>query len=312
MELRQLRYFVAVAEELHFNRAAVKLHIAQPALSQQIQRLERELEVTLLMRTTRRVELTPAGDVLLAEARRVLAVADHARAAVAHAADGQAGLLRIGFVPSAALKIMATLVTALQHAWPLVRLDLQEATTEQQVARILDGMLDVGVVREFAPIAGIVGEQIFREPLILAVPTNHPLANRESVWLHELDGEGFVAFSRSQVSRLHDHIFALCHHAGVRFEIVQEALQFPTTLGLVAARVGIAIVPDALRALQLPGLKYVMFRDEDVYSAVSLICATERRPTPLVANCFETLVDAQSLPDAIPPFTIDLPRDFGQ
>lgn len=299
MELRQLRYFVAVAEDLHFNRAALRLHIAQPALSQQIRRLERELTVTLLSRTTRRVQLTEAGKVFLSEAQRVLAAADHARAAVAYAASGQAGLMRIGFVPSAALRIMATLVSTMQQAWPQVRLDLQETTTDLQVAKILEGTLDLGVVREFATTSGIVAERISTEPLILAVPTSHRLATRESVRLEELDGERFVVFSRDQVSRLHDHIYALCHHAGAHFEVVQEALQFPTILGLVAARIGVAIVPDALRALHLPGLRYLPFSDKEAYSTVSLICATERRHTPLVANCFQTAVKVSySLHDA--------------
>lgn len=292
MELRQLQYFVAVAEEMHFNHAAERLHIAQPALSQQIRRLEHELKVTLLMRTTRRVELTDAGRVLLTEARRVLADADHARAAVAYTADGQAGLLRIGFVSSAAVRIMPALVPAMQQNWPRVHLQLREITTDRQVEQILEGRLDVGIVREIDAPAQIVAQLLSKEPLVLAVPTAHPLASRRRVRLAELAGEHFVVFPRHQVSRLYDHIAALCHHAGVRFEIAQEALQFPTILGLVAANTGIAIVPDALRALHLPGLRYLAIIDKEAYSTVSLISAVDRRNTPLVANCFDTAVKA--------------------
>jgi DNA-binding transcriptional LysR family regulator len=288
MELRQLRYFVAVAEEMHFHRAAERLHIAQPALSQQIRRLEKELRTTLLHRTTRHVELTDPGRVLLPEARRVIADADYALAAVQHAAEGEAGLLRLGFVSSAALRIVPLLVPAMQERWPNVALRLQEGTTDSQVDAINEGRADVGIVREIDVPEGIVVQHLARERLVLAVALNHPLAARRRVRLAELAGERFVVFPRHQVSRLYDHIAGLCHRAGVRLQVAQEAVQFPTILGLVAARTGVAIVPDSLRALRLPGLRYITISDRDAYSTVSLIAGRARRGTPLVANCFET------------------------
>lgn len=288
MELRQLRYFVAVAEDKHFNRAAERLHIAQPAISQQIRRLEQELKVTLLDRNTRYVELTDAGRVFLTEARRVLADTEHALAAVRHAAGGEAGLLRIAFVGSAALRILPSLVLAMHERWPQVQLRLQEHITDQQLAAIRERRVDVGIVREMDPTDGIITQEILREPLVLAVPTSHQLAGRRRVRLHELAGERFVVFPRHQVSRLYDHIAALCHHAGVTFDVAQEAVQFPTILGLVAARSGVAIVPDSLQSLKLPGLNYVPIADKEAYSTVSLVCSEDRRHSPLVANCFTT------------------------
>lgn len=288
MELRQLRYFVAVAEERHFNRAATRLHITQPALSQQIRQLEREVRTQLLHRTTRQVDLTDAGRVLLTEARKVLAGADHAVSALRYAADGEAGLLRIAFVSSAAVRILPALVPALQGAWPLIHLELEESTTDRQIERILEGRLDLGIVREVGTPAGLVVQPIAREPLTLAVPDNHRLATRRRVRLAELAGERFIVFPRHQVSLLYDHIAALCHSAGVQLDVAQEAVQFPTILGLVASRTGIAIVPDSLRALHLPGLRYITLVDPDAYSTVSLICATDRRDAPLLANCFST------------------------
>ena len=287
MELRQLRYFVAVAEEKHFSRAAERLHIAQPALSQQVRRLEHELKVQLLERTTRSVELTDAGRVLLDEARRVLAGADRALAAVHEAADGTTGLLRMGFVSSAALRIVPTLVLALHQQWPRVRLDLQEGTTDVQLDRIRQGTLDVGLVREMVEGLGFAVRPIAKEPLVLAVPDNHLLAGRKRVHIADLAGEQFVVFPRSRVSRLYDHIAALCHQAGVRFEIAQEAVQFPTILGLVAARTGVAIVPASLRALHLPGLTYLNLADKNAYSTVSIVSQPDRQSSPLVGHCFD-------------------------
>ncbi|MGN6129808.1 MAG: LysR family transcriptional regulator [Nocardioidaceae bacterium] len=287
MELRQLRYFVAVAEEKHFSRAAERLHIAQPALSQQVRRLEHEMKVQLLERTTRSVELTDAGRVLLDEARRVLAGADRALAAVHEAADGTTGLLRMGFVSSAALRIVPTLVLALHQQWPRVRLDLQEGTTDVQLDRIRQGTLDVGLVREMVEGLGFAVRPITKEPLVLAVPDNHRLAPRKRVHIADLAGEQFVVFPRSRVSRLYDHIAALCHQAGVRFEIAQEAVQFPTILGLVAARTGVAIVPASLRALHLPGLTYLNLADKNAYSTVSIVSQPDRQSSPLVGHCFD-------------------------
>ncbi len=288
MELRQLRYFVAVAEDMHFNRAAERLHIAQPALSQQIRRLEHELKTTLFHRTTRSVELTDTGRVLLAEARRVLADVDYTLAAVRHAADGETGLLRLGFVSSAALQVLPTLVLALQERWPRLHLTLEEGTTDRQIEDIREGRIDIGVAREMAPLEGFVSQPLAKEPLVAAVPVNHRLAEQGRIRIADLAGERFVVFPRRQVSRLYDHIAALCRRAGVELEVAQEAVQFPTILGLVAAQQGVAIVPDSLRALHLPGIRYLALTDKDAYSVVSMIASEDRRQAPLVDNCFRT------------------------
>lgn len=233
---------------MNFRRAAERLHIAQPALSQQISKFEKELRTTLFERTTRRVELTDAGRVLLDEGRRVLAEADHALAAVEQVAHGEVGLLRIGFVSSAALRIVPATVLALQKAWPGVQVELSESTTDRQLSGIADGILDIGLVREVDRAEGIVVRPLTREPLLVAMHSSHPFANRTSVRLVELRDERFLTFPRGQVSRLYDHIAALCHHAGFRLEAAQEAVQFPTLLGLVAANTGVTIVPASLRA----------------------------------------------------------------
>lgn len=287
MEIRQLRYFVAVAEEKNFRRAAERLHVAQPALSQQIRKLEHQLRTPLLERTTRRVELTDAGSVLLETGRRVLAEAEHAETAVRHTALGEIGTLRIGFVSSAALTIVPGIVHALRAERPGLTVELTELTTDRQLAAIDDGSLDVGIAREVGAPAGLNVDELVREPLLAAFPHNHPLGHRESVRLSELADEDFIVFPRGQVSRLYDHIAALCHHAGFRMRATQQAVQFPTILGLVAAGTGIAVVPESLRHLQLPGLNYVGLEDPEAVSHLALICRPDRRDRPPV----KTLVD---------------------
>ena len=284
MELRQLRYFVTVAEEMNFRRAAERLHIAQPALSQQISKFEKELRTTLFERTTRRVELTDAGRVLLDEGRRVLAEADHALAAVEQVAHGEVGLLRIGFVSSAALRIVPATMLALQKEWPGVQVQLSESTTDRQLSAIADGILDIGLVREVDRADGIVVRPLTREPLLVAMHSSHPFAARESVRLVELRDERFLTFPRGQVSRLYDHIAALCHHAGFRLEAAQEAVQFPTLLGLVAANTGVTIVPASLRALRLPDLRYVALSDAHAVSTVSVAYRADRQQIPAIRH----------------------------
>ncbi|MDJ0314217.1 LysR family transcriptional regulator [Arthrobacter sp. H35-D1] len=295
MELRQLRYFIAVAEEMHFNRAAERLHIAQPALSQQIQRLERNLKTQLFIRTTRSVEITDTGRVLLEAARRVVAEAERAQSQVELATLGNTGLLRVGFVSSAALSLLPGMVNHMHERLPQVHFQLQENTTERQIQAVLDGTLDVGIVREIEPIDGIRITALKPEALVVAVPESHALAGRPSVSLSELAGEEFVVFPRNQVSRLYDLIAALCIQAGFHIKIAQEAIQFPTILGLVAARTGIAIVPESLRALQIHGLAYLELSDAAAYSQVSLICAEARRDSALVKRFLEA-VDIQAPP----------------
>ena len=193
MELRHLRYFVAVAEERHFGRAAERLHIAQPPLSQQIRRLETELGVTLLHRTTRSVEVAPAGEVLLARAKEVLAAVDDAVEDTRRAARGEFGRLAIGFTGSATYALLPRLAAALRSALPGVVLDLRgELLTPAQVARLLDGSLDLGVLRPPVRERALCVEVVRSDPLIAVLPEGHRLAAADAVPLEELADEPFV------------------------------------------------------------------------------------------------------------------------
>lgn len=285
-----MRSFVVLAEEQHFHRAAERLHIAQPALSQQIKRLEQELHAQLFVRTTRSVELTDAGRVLLEEARRVLAAAERATSAVRHAASGELGTVRIGFVASAALGLVPRILLAVQERWPKLDLQLVEATTEEQLRALRDGELDLGIARELQQrIPDLRVRALMTERLVVAVHQSHPLAARDRVALADLREEHFIVFPRTRVSRLLDHIMELCAAAGFRPQIAHEAVQFPTILGLTAANTGIAIVPDVMRALQLPGLRYVELTDRRATSAMSVMTNREGT-TPLVDNVLAAIM----------------------
>lgn len=270
MELRHLRYFVAVAEDLHFGRAADRLYIAQPALSQQIKKLEQILGTQLFERTTRSVHLTSAGRALLPEARLALVHADRGKQAVRRSLDGEIGTLRVGFVSSAGITMVTQVTRVLAELIPSVVVELTERTTESQLDDLVEGRLDLGVVRDVQEVDGLTVEPLVVEQLWLAVHESHPLARRDSVELVELAQEAFVMFPRDQVPRMFDHIAGLCWSAGFRPRIVQEALQFATLLGLVSGDVGVTIVPDPLCNLILPNVRYVRLDHERATSRVSL------------------------------------------
>lgn len=287
MNLRRLELFVAVAEELHFNRAAERLHMAQPPLSQQIRKLEEECKTQLFVRNSRNVQLTADGELLLKHARKLLTQYGTMTAALRQARDGQIGKLRLGFVSSAAISALPPVVRVLRSQWPGIDLELREETTDAQIDLITAGALDVGIAREVRAVADLSSTLLQNERLVLAVATGHPFASRSSIALAELKGERFIAFPRDRISRLFDHIAALLHAADVEFDLAQEAVQFPTILGLVAAQLGIAVVPESLRAYTIPGLAYLDIQDASAISRVSLICSNDMNDSPLVSKVRE-------------------------
>ena len=256
-DLRRLRYFVAVAEELHFGRAARRLNVSQPPLSVQIRTLEREIGTPLLIRTQRRVELTEAGRVLLEEARRLL---DQAEAAVVHArraAEGAVGRLTIGFVSTVDYSILPPLVRRFRQKHPGIALKLLELTGDRQQALLQSGELDLGLSILPSPASSLTMRPVFREPLIAAVPTNHPLAGRRRIALRSLAAEAFVQFPRELAPGLYDLAIAACQKAGFTPHLAQEAIQMQTILGLVAAGLGVALVPRCMSKLQRPDVRYL-------------------------------------------------------
>jgi DNA-binding transcriptional LysR family regulator len=257
MDLRRLRYFVAVAEELHFGRAARRLNVSQPPLSVQIRTLEREVATPLLIRTQRRVELTEAGRVLLEEARRLLGQAEAAVVHTRRAADGTVGRLAIGFVSTVDYSILPPLVRRFRQKHPGIALKLLELTGDRQQALLQSGELDLGLSILPSPAPRLARRPVFREPLIAAVPASHALARHRRVALRSLAREPFVQFPRELAPGLYDLAIAACQKAGFTPHLAQEAIQMQTILGLVAAGLGVAVVPQCMSKLLRPDVRYL-------------------------------------------------------
>jgi len=258
VELRLWRQFVAVAEELHFGRAAARLHMTQPPLTQAIANLEQLLGVRLFDRSKRSVQLTEAGAALLPEARALLARAQALPAQARAVAEGGAGRLRVAFVSTVGFDLLPRWVRGFRAQYPQVALELVEATGDVQLQALERGDVDAGFMLHspgFAP-PGLEQLRIAREPLLVALPEQHPLATARPLLLRKLLDEPLVVFPRRILPSLHDAIFGLYHAAGRAPQVAQEAIQMQTIVNLVAAGLGLAWVPESVRQFQRPGVVY--------------------------------------------------------
>ena len=258
IELRLWRQFVAVAEELHFGRAALRLHMTQPPLTQAIANLERQLGVRLFDRTKRSVQLTVAGESLLPQARELLARAQGLPAQARAAAAGEVGQLRLAFVSTVGFTLLPQWVRGFRALHPEVEFELIEATGDIQLQALERGGVDAGFILHspgFAP-ADLQHLRIAREPLVVALPESHALASARTMSLGALLEEPLVVFPRRIVPSLHDALFAMYHHSGKMPRVAQEAIQMQTIVNLVSAGLGIAWVPDSVRQFQRPGVVY--------------------------------------------------------
>lgn len=246
MELKHLTSFVAVADRLSFIRAAEHLHLSQPALSGQIQKLEEELGVQLLYRNRRSVSLTDAGAVFLDEARATLARAERATTRTRRAALGQLGHLRIGFVSSAALELVPGIVVEFRKQFPGVTLDLLNLRTSSQIKRLTTETLDIGFVRLPLSDDRLQTSIIDREPFVVVLPKDHRLARVRHIQVAQLEHENFVAYGRRWAPGFFDSVIQICLGAGFRPQIVQETGEMYTAIALVAAGAGIAILPQSV------------------------------------------------------------------
>jgi DNA-binding transcriptional LysR family regulator len=289
IELRHLRYFVAVAEDLHFGKAANRLGISQPPLSQQILALEREIGARLFERSNRRVELTNAGKLFLKEALEILCKVERAAALAQRIHQGQVGEVKIGFFGSAPfVEEFQRLVFDFLKQHPHVNLVLQEMPTYQQVDAILDGRLDLGFVRPLQPRpTPIQSVEISRERLAVVMRSDHPLASKDhELSVADLASESLVMYARSIGSGLYQKIVDLCRDAGYAPNVAQEANATPTMMGLVAAGIGISILPASLERLSFEGLKFVLLRDPKAQTAVFLAKRWDDR-SALVRHLFQ-------------------------
>jgi DNA-binding transcriptional LysR family regulator len=273
IELRLLRQFVAVAEELHYGRAAVRLHMTQPPLTQAIQALERELGAEVLARTRRSVALTPAGAALLPQARRLLAAAEALPRLVQAAAAGLSGQLRLAFVSSIAYGPLPDWLRRFRQAHPDVALQLREATLDVQLDAFAADEIDAGFVLHApgAAPAGFAAWTALREPLVMALPEQHSAAARRSVRFADVAGEPLIIFPRQIAPSLYDAVLSAYRAAGVTPHIAQEAIQMQTIVNLVSAGMGVAWVPEAVTLLKRPGVVYRKVSGVDLSCETSLL-----------------------------------------
>ncbi len=279
MELRQLRYFVAVAEELHFRRAAARLHISQPPLSQQIHQLEAEIGTQLLARTRRRVEMTPAGEAFLRDARALLAELDGAVATAQRIGAGQTGRLRINFVGSALLSIVPGAVQRFRADRPSVEIEIRERPTVEQLRAVAGGVVDVGLVRPpIDKLDELTAEVVLRERMVAALPADHPLAALKRVPLRRLAAEPLVLFPRGQAPGFHDLLIGSLTATGTTPIVAQYAPEMTTIIGLVAAGIGLTLVPASVARLALDGVTYRPVPGAPVSELVAIARAGDDAP----------------------------------
>ncbi|WP_340649809.1 LysR family transcriptional regulator [Pseudoxanthomonas winnipegensis] len=282
MELRHLRYFLAVAEEANFTRAAARVGIGQPPLSQQIQALEKELGTPLFVRTPHGAQLTDAGQAFLLEVRRVLVDVERAADSARRAARGESGRLRLGFTASAAFNpVVPQLIRDYRRAWPAVELALEETNTAGLLDGLAQGRLDAAFIRySVATPPELALIRFPDEPMKIAVPAAHPLAARRSAPLSVLAGEPFILFPRSFGTSLYDEILSACRQAGFSVAITQEAPQMSSIVNLVAAELGVSVVPESTAQLRLPGVRYLDIEGPVPMARLALAAMPTQAHTP--------------------------------
>ena len=264
MELRHLRYFMALAEELHFGRAAEKAFVAQPTLSQQIQKFEDELGAPLFERTRRSVTLTQAGEALLPYARRILKEAGQAEKAALAAREGAAGYLRIGFGAPAMRGGLSRIIKTFREETPGVELELEELGSRAQAEALRAEAIDVGFVLLPIDERELLTLEINAAPTVAVLPEGHRLAGRAEVPLPELEGEPHVMWARDVAPGVYDDYLRACHRAGFAPEVVQEIRHMESLLGLVAAGVGISTAHRTRAQSDYPGVTYALITEPRV------------------------------------------------
>lgn len=299
MNLQRLRYFVTVAEELHFGRAARRLHMSQPPLSQQIRLLERELDTDLFDRSTRRVTLTEAGAFLYPEAVRLLAAADGVERLMEQRRRGYAGTLRVGFVDSAAYEVMPRVLSEYRRRRPSVDFELHTMSSDEQVRALRAGGIDLGIARAASDPQHVEAMLVMHEPLLIAAGAAHRLAENPAARLRDLADEPTIGFDRGVSPSLHAVLAGMLGAEGVAYDPIIEATEYTTILGLVAAGEGVAIVPASVQTFQPPGLCYARLTDRR--ASVPLLMLTRAgEPLPLATQALQLVAELYAPSQADP------------
>ncbi|HLK57830.1 MAG TPA: LysR family transcriptional regulator [Chthonomonadaceae bacterium] len=260
MELRRLHSFIAVAEELHFGRAAQRLCLAQPALSRQIQQLERELGVLLFERMHHRVALTQAGEVFLEEVRQGLAQLEKAAQAARETGRGHRGQLKVGFTAATMYRLLPQIIRTFQERFPHAEVTFTEVYSGQQPEQLHEKRIDVGFALSVSQDERLCVEPVWKEPLVAVLPRNHPLAVQVELALSDLAEEPFVLFPRPLGPGLYDQILQFCQRAGFQPRTTHEAAPQRTIITVVGTGAGVSLIPAGLQAIQDPGVVYRPFR----------------------------------------------------
>jgi len=291
MELRQLKYFLAVAEELHFGKAARRMNISQPPLSQQVKQLEEELGARLFERTSRSVSLTPEGNYFKEEAKSVMERLERAGNTVRAMARGEEGALSIGFVVILNQSPLPEVILDFRQRFPKVRLELKEMTTKCQLESVRNGALDIGFIRYHnQDVGGLCKKTYIRESYVLALSDQHPLAGQSEISLGELTDEPLVMFKRENLPALYDEIVQTFTRAGMRPRMVQETNRRLTAIALVAAGMGVSPVPESTRRLGREGVVYLPIVDALPEIEVAAVWADKGGPS--VLDSFVAVMEA--------------------
>lgn len=277
MESRHLRYFIAVAEHLNFSRAAEKLHMSQPPLSQRIRKLEEEIGVRLFDRSRHNVQLTEGGRVLLEWARTIIGDIERAALSTQRAHRGETGRLVIGFMHSAPYDLLPRLLRRFRHRYPEVQLGLREMSKADQLVALQEGRIDIGLSRPPIIADGLETQTVFREKLVLALPAHHSLARHRTLKLSMLANHPFIGYSR-EITVLNGVIFHACQMAGFSPQVVQDSAQLHTIVSLVSAGIGVAIVPASAKKIKLDNVVYRETKDLTMRAEIVLAW---RRNNPL-------------------------------
>ena len=298
MDLRHLRFFLALADELHFTRAAARLHVAQPHLSQEIRRLERELGVQLFRRTKRRVEITAAGEAFGKGATAVLAELQRAVDAAQRAERGEVGTLVVGFVGSSAWDLFPEAVRRFRVERADVQLVLREQTTVEELDALRRGTIDVALMRaETLEEHGLTMKVLRREPLVVALPRHHRFARKDRVALADFASEPWIAFEYSTGPGLYAQFLRACEAAGFHPRIAQTASHIPIMMSLVAGGLGVALVPAQVRSLRPRGVSLVAITKPAPMTAV-VVGKRKDDKSPAVARFIALLQEEADLPQA--------------
>jgi DNA-binding transcriptional LysR family regulator len=275
MNFRQLKYFAVLADELHFRRAAERLHITQAPLSLAIQALERELETTLFIRTQRRVSLTESGALLRVDARAILDRVEQSRAMIRDLETGTIGQIRVAVTPaSSLLPFFPRLISTFRAAHPKVRILMKEMTSRDQIQGLQQRDIDIGIVRNppKKDVSDLSFVKLLSDPLVVAMDRRHPLNKRSSIRLADLRHEAFISYPRQSGVAIYEQVAALCASRGFAPNIVQEVQEVTTLIGLAATGFGVAVVPSGLTYIRVPNIVYRRLVDPDATTEIHLAC----------------------------------------